>query len=110
MPSYLIQLSYGPEAVAAFVKRPQDRREVIQKLLGQIGGTLVGSWMSFGEFDAVLIVDGADNIGAAAVSMAVTATGAFKAFRTTPLLSAEEAMDAMKKAGKLNYKPPSGKK
>jgi hypothetical protein len=42
--------------------------------------------------------------------MAVTATGAFKAFRTTPLLSAEEAMDAMKKAGKLNYKPPSGKK
>lgn len=110
MPSYLIQLSYGPEAVAAFVKRPQDRKEVIQKLLSQIGGTLVGSWMSFGEYDAVLVVDGPDNIGAAAVSMVVTASGAFKSFKTTPLLSAEEALEAMKKASKLNYKPPSGKK
>lgn len=109
MPSYLIQLSYGPEAVAAFVKRPQDRRAVIQKLLGQIGGTLVGSWMSFGEYDAVLVVDGPDNIGAAAVSMVVTASGAFKSFKTTPLLSAEESMEAMKKAGKLNYKPPARK-
>jgi len=110
MPSYLIQLSYGPEAVAAFVKRPQDRRQVIQKLVGQIGGTLVGSWMSFGKYDAVLVVEGPDNVGAAAISMAVTATGAFRSFMTTPLLTAEEAMDAMKKAGKLNYKPPSGKK
>jgi uncharacterized protein with GYD domain len=110
MPSYLIQLSYGPEAVSAFVKRPQDRREVIQKLVGQVGGTLVGAWASFGEYDAVMIVEGADNVGAAAVSMAVTASGAFKAFKTTPLLTTEEVMAAMKKAAKLGYKPPSGKK
>jgi hypothetical protein len=42
--------------------------------------------------------------------MAVTASGAFKAFKTTPLLTTEEAMEAMKKANKLGYKPPSGKK
>jgi uncharacterized protein with GYD domain len=107
MPSYMIQLSYGPEAVAAFVKHPQDRREVIQKLVGQVGGTLAGTWASFGEYDAVIVVDGAENVGAAAVSMAVTASGAFK---TTPLLTMEETLEAMKKAGKLGYKPPSGKK
>lgn len=110
MPSYLIQLSYGPEAVAAFVKRPQDRREVISKFVGQVGGTLVGSWMAFGDYDAVLIIDGPDAIGAAALSMAVSASGAFKTFKTTLLLSAEEAMEAMKKAGKVNYKPPTAKK
>ena len=42
--------------------------------------------------------------------MVVSASGAFKAFKTTPLLSAEEGMAAMKKAGKLNYKPPTAKK
>ena len=42
--------------------------------------------------------------------MAVSATGAFKAFKTTPLLTVEEGMAAMKKAGTLSYKPPSGKK
>ena len=110
MPSYLIQFSYGPEAVAAFVKRPQDRRVVIQKLLDQVGGTLVGSWMSFGEYDAAFIVEGSDNIGAAAISMAVTASGAFRSFKTTPLLTMEEGIEAMNKAGKLNYKPPSAKK
>jgi uncharacterized protein with GYD domain len=110
MPSYLIQLSYSHETVAAFIKKPQDRREAITKLVGQLGGVLVGNWFSFGEYDAVLVIDGPDNIGAAAISMAVTSTGAFKTFKTTPLLSAEEGMAAMKKAGKLNYKPPTAKK
>ena len=110
MATYLIQLSYGPEAVAALVKRPQDRKEVIKKLVGQVGGTLVGSWLSFGKYDAVLVVEGPDNVGIAAISMAVSSSGAFSAFHTTPLLTADEGMNAMKKAGKLNYKPPSGKK
>jgi uncharacterized protein with GYD domain len=110
MPSYLIQLSYRPETLAAMIKKPQDRREVIKKLVSQFGGTLVGTWMCFGEYDAILVVEAPDNTAAAACSLAVSASGAFKAFKTTPLLSVEEGMAAMKKAGKLNYKPPSGKK
>lgn len=110
MASFLIQLSYGPAATSAFVKRPRDRTDVIKKLVGQIGGTLVGSWLSFGKYDVVLIVEGADNVGAAAISMAVSSTGAFTSFHTTPLLTAEEGMDAMKKAGKISYKPPTAKK
>jgi uncharacterized protein with GYD domain len=110
MPSYLLQLSYKPETVANFIKRPSDRRTVISKLAAEVGGKLVGHWLSFGDYDAVVIIDGPDNVGAAACSMAVSATGAFKAFRTTPLLTVEEGMAAMKKAGTLSYKPPSGKK
>jgi uncharacterized protein with GYD domain len=110
MPSYLIQLSYKPEIVAGFIKKPEDRTPYISKLTQKIGGTLVGCWFSFGEYDAVLIVDGPDNVSAAALSLAVTASGAFKAFKTTPLLTAEEGIAAMKKAGSVGYKPPSGKK
>jgi uncharacterized protein with GYD domain len=110
MPSYLIQLSYSPETLAGFIKHPTDRTEVIQKLAAKIGGKLVGSWFSFGDHDAVLIIDGSDNVSAAACSIAVSASGAFKAFKTTPLLNIEEGMQAMKKASKLGYKPPSKKK
>jgi uncharacterized protein with GYD domain len=110
MPSYLLQLSYKPETVAGFIKRPTDRREVISKLAAQVGGKLVGSWLALGEYDAIVVIEGPDLINAAACSMVVSASGAFKAFRTTPLLSAEEGMAAMKKAGKLNYKPPTAKK
>ena len=110
MPSYMIQISYTPETLAGFLKKPTDRTEVISKLAHKIGGTLAGSWFSFGEYDAVIIIDGADNVSAAACSMAVSASGAFKAFKTTPLLNVEEGMAAQKKAGSLGYKPPSSKK
>jgi uncharacterized protein with GYD domain len=110
MPSYLIQLTYHADVLAGFVKRPTDRSEAISKLAAKIGGTVVGSWFSFGDYDAVIIIDGPDLISSAACSMAVSASGAFKAFKTTPMLNVEEGMAAMKKAGTLGYKPPSGKK
>ena len=110
MPSYMIQLSYNPEVLAGFIKKPVDRTETITKLMQKIGGTLVGSWFSFGDYDAVIIVDGSDNVSAAACSMAVASTGAFKAFKTTPLLGIQEGMEAMKKAGSSGYKPVTAKK
>jgi uncharacterized protein with GYD domain len=110
MPSYMIQVSYTPEVLAGFIKKPTDRTEVISKLVSKIGGKLVGSWFSFGDYDAVIIIDGSDNVSAAACSIAVSSTGAFKAFKTTPMLGIQEGMAAMKKAGTLGYKPPNAKK
>jgi uncharacterized protein with GYD domain len=110
MPSYLIQLSYKPEVLNTFMKKPVDRTPIISKLAEKLGGKLVGSWFSFGEYDAVLIIDGPDNVSAAACSIAVSASGAFKAFKTTPLLDIKEGMAAMKKAAAIGYKPPTAKK
>lgn len=107
MPSYLIQLSYAPEVLAAGIKKPTDRTEIIAKLVESVGAKLVGSWLAFGEYDAVIVIDGGDNVSAAALAIVVTASGAFKAFKTTPLLTVAEGMEAMKKAGTISYSPPS---
>jgi hypothetical protein len=40
--------------------------------------------------------------------MAVAAGGACKAFKTTPLLSVEEGVEAMRKAQGAEYRRPSG--
>jgi uncharacterized protein with GYD domain len=106
----MIQISYTPETLAGFLKKPVDRTEAISKLAGKIGGKLVGSWFSLGDYDAVIIIEGADNLSAAACSLAVSSSGAFKALKTTPLLGVAEGMAAMKKAGSLGYKPPNAKK
>lgn len=106
MPSYLIQFSYAPETLAAMIKKPADRRAVISRLAEEVGGKLVGYWLAFGEYDGVAVIDGGDNVGAAACSAVVASSGAFKAFKTTPLLNPEEAMAALKKAGGIKYKPP----
>jgi uncharacterized protein with GYD domain len=106
MASYLLQVSFKPESLAAMIKKPADRREIVSKLTVQIGGKLVGYWFAFGEYDAVLIIEAPDNVSAAACAIAVTSTGAFTSFKTMPLLTVEEGIGAMKKAAHLSYKAP----
>ena len=61
---------------------------------------------AFGDYDVVAIGEFPDNVSMAALSMAVTATGAFSAFKTTVLIPMNEAVEAMRKAGTLSYRAP----
>ena len=106
MTFYLIQASYAASAVGAMVKKPQDRAAAIEPMIKRAGGKLHGLWLSFGEFDVVVIAEFPDNATAAALAMAVGSSGAMSAYRTTPLMTPAEAVEAMKKAGEVKYKPP----
>ena len=107
MAQYLVQAAYSQQAWANMVKNPQNRAEAIKPVIDQLGGTIKGMWMAFGEYDAIAIIDMPDHVSAAAFSVAASAGGAVKAFKTTPLLTVEEGMAIMKKAGEIDYKPPS---
>jgi len=106
MPFYLVQASYATPSVASMVKSPQDRAAAIKPMIQKMGGKLQGMWLAFGEYDIVAIVEMPDAVSAAAISMAIGSSGSMSAYRTTPLLTMEEAMAAMKKAGGAGYKPP----
>jgi len=43
---------------------------------------------------------------AAAISMAIGSSGAMSSYRTTPLITVAEAIEAMKKAATAAYQPP----
>ena len=107
MPSYLVQASYTTEALAALVKKPQDRTEVVKKAVEKLGGKLTGLWLSFGEQDVVMIVEMPDNLSAASLALAVAAGGSLKNSKTTPLLTVEEGLGALKKAATSGYAPVS---
>ena len=53
------------------------------------------------------IIQFPDNQAAAAFSLAAQAGGAVKAYKTTPLMSIEEGLGAMRKAAGAGYRPPS---
>ena len=106
MATYLLQASYTSEALATLVKKPQDRTAVIRATVEKLGGSLVGLWGSFGEHEVVLIIDMPDTVSAVAMKMAAMAGGALKSGIITPLISAEDGIAAMKKAGSAGYKPP----
>ncbi len=106
MAHYLIQVSYTPQAWQAMRSNPQNRLAAVQPLAESLGGIIVFKGFAFGDYDLVAIIDMPTPISAAAFSMAVSAGGAVKAFKTTPLLSIEESISAMSAAGQSAYSPP----
>ena len=107
MAYYLGQVAYTPEAWANLVRNPQDRIEAIRPVIESLGGTLECAYLAFGEYDVVFIYQMPDNVSAAAFSIAASAGGALKASKTTPLMTVEEGVEAMRRAGGSGYQPPS---
>jgi uncharacterized protein with GYD domain len=105
MPSYLLQVAYTPQAWDTLIRKPQNRLDAVAPAVEQLGGSVTGGWLAFGEYDLVVILDLPDNVSAAAFSMAVSAGGAISAIKTTPLMSIEDAVAAMRKAGASVYEP-----
>lgn len=99
MAQYLLQVAYTPEAWAALIGNPQDRVKIVGELLAKLGGRFLSAYFAFGEYDVVAVMEMPDNVSAAAVSLAVSAGGACKSIKTTPLMSVEEGIEAMRKAG-----------
>lgn len=106
MPQYLLQVAYTPEAWAALIKKPHNRLDAVRPAVEKLGGKIDTGWFCFGDYDLVAIVQMPDNVSAAAFSLAASAGGSVKAIKTTPLLSTEEGVEAMKKAARSGYKPP----
>ncbi len=105
MVNYLLQVAYAPEAWAAMVKKPQNRAEAVRAAIEKLGGKEKEFYLSFGDYDIVGIVEMPDNVSAAAFSMAIAAGGACRSVKTTPLITLEEGVEAMKKAATCGYKP-----
>ena len=106
MSHYLIEVAYTPEAWATLVKNPQDRMSAIAPAVERLGGKVKDGYLSFGDYDTIAICEFPDDVSAAAFAVAVSAAGACKTFKTTPLLTVAEGMNAMRKAGGASYQPP----
>jgi uncharacterized protein with GYD domain len=101
----MIQVAYNTDGWKGLLAHPQDRINAIKPVIDQLDGNVVAGWLSFGDYDLVAIVDLPTNVSAAAFSMAASAGGTVKAFRTTPLMTPEEAVTAMELAAESVYTP-----
>lgn len=106
MPLYLTKFSYTPETWARLIGNPEDRQKAAREYIESVGGKLHGFWYAFGEHDAYNIWEAPDNVSAAAVALAITGGGALNSLETTVLLTVDETMDALRKAGQIGYRAP----
>ena len=106
MSHYLFQISFTADALAKLVEKPENRLQTVIPMVEAMGGSFVGSWLSFGEYDSAAIVQMPDNISAKAFSMAAMAGGGLRRFDITPLMTFEDGLQAMQKAGSVAYTAP----
>ncbi len=106
MPLYMSQVSYTSEAWAAMTRNPEDRSEVFGGLAESMGGRLLSWYYTFGEHDALVIYEAPDEGTAAAMVLAAVSSGHLKSVETSVLLSAEQGVETMRKAGEATYRAP----
>ena len=107
MPLYLYQAAYTAESLAAQIKDPKDRIEVVRPAFEAVGGKILASGYPFGEYDVMAVYEAPNDTTAASIALAVAAGGAVKAAKTTRLLSGQEWIAALKQAQTVSpaYKP-----
>ena len=104
MGKYLWQASYTAAGAKGLEKEGgTGRREAVEKLVADLGGSVEEFYFAFGKTDVFVIVDLPDNTTAAAAALAVGASGAVD-IKTTVLLTPEEVDRATQTS--VGYRPP----
>jgi uncharacterized protein with GYD domain len=104
MPKYLYQASYTADGTKGLLKEGgSKRRAMVEEMTKAAGGKIEAFYFAFGDSDVYLIVDAPDHATAAAISLAVNASGAVT-LKTTVLLTPEEVDQAAKKT--VKYRSP----
>ena len=106
MPLYLTRFSYTPETWARLIGNPEDRRNAAQSYIESVGGKLHGFWYAFGEHDGYTLWEAPDNVSMAAVALAIGSGGALSSIETTVLMTVDETIEALGKAGQIGYRAP----
>jgi uncharacterized protein with GYD domain len=90
MPRYMIVASYTAEGEQGLLsKGGSARRASVTEMVGKLGGTVETFDFAFGKDDVFTVVDLPDNVTAAAIGLAVGASG-LTTVRTIVLLTPEE--------------------
>jgi uncharacterized protein with GYD domain len=104
MAKYLIKASYGSEGAKGVLKEGgTGRKEAVEKLVANLGGSLDAFYFAFGDVDAYVIVDLPDNKAAAAVALTVNSNPAV-GVETVVLMTPEEVDQAAQTS--VDYRPP----
>ncbi|MFW2381865.1 MAG: GYD domain-containing protein [Acidimicrobiales bacterium] len=104
MAKYLFTGRYNTEGAKGLIADGgSGRRQAVEALAASVGGSVEAMYYALGKDDVFVIVDLPDHQAATAVALTVAATGAVN-IRTTPLLTAAEVDEAVKRSPE--YSPP----
>jgi uncharacterized protein with GYD domain len=103
---YLVLFNLTGEAVKRFVAKPSDRAAVVRELAESVGGSLESYYWIFGQYDGAGVFVVPDAHTMAALSLAVTSSGAFTRFESHELIESSDLNAIAERAQRIAYQPP----
>ena len=112
MAKYAVFFTYTSDTWARMIKNPGNRAAAGRQLTDSLGGSVESSYWMFGAYDGIDIIDVPDSIRAAALSVAVGSTGAFRHLETHELFTQDQLGQMLSHArdAALVYQPPGQQK
>jgi uncharacterized protein with GYD domain len=110
MPIFITQGRYTRDAIKGMIVRPEDRAEAVSRLMAKAGGRLIGHYLTFGEYDFLVIAEMPGETQMAAALLAAGSGGGITDLRTTLAMTSVEAKGAFAAASDLapSFRSPGG--
>ena len=106
MAKFAVFFTFRGETIKNMMSRPSDRAAVVSAMCEQAGGRMESYYLMFGPHDGFVIVDVPNSTTAAAISLAVSSTGAFAHIDTHELIDVADLNDILETASSLTYSAP----
>ena len=104
MPLFISRGNYTREAISGMMAKAEDRSDEVAKLLAAVGGKLHGLYMTFGEYDFLIIGEAPSEQDVLAALIAAAGSGGVTNLNTTLAVNAADMKSAFAKAGPLAAK------
>jgi uncharacterized protein with GYD domain len=98
MAIFISQGRYTRDAIQGMTANPEDRSKAVGKLMKAAGGKLLSYYVTFGEYDFLLVAEAPDERAMAAAVLAAAGGGGVSDVRTTVALAAADAMQVFEQA------------
>jgi uncharacterized protein with GYD domain len=100
MPVFITQGRYTQDAIKGMLSKPEDRAEGVAQLFAKAGGKMLAYYMTFGEYDFLIVSEGPLD-GAAAPAIVAAAGGGVTDLKTTVAMTSADMKNAFIKAGSI---------
>lgn len=105
MSHFCHQISYTDAAWTRVLQNSQDRFQAVRSTIEALGGKIHAVFFAMDSFDVLAITEFPEGFSPASLAIAFSAGGEVAHVHTTKLLTASEALEAMRKANSGFFRP-----
>jgi uncharacterized protein with GYD domain len=100
MPIFVTQGRYTQQAIKGLAAKPEDRQDEVRQLMERSGGRLLSYYMTFGEYDFLIISEMPNETAMLSVLVTAASGGGVTDVKTTLAMPTAMAKEAFAAAGK----------